>query len=351
MSTNNGLDTPFSNAEISAFCGQMALILKSGISSIEGLSIMLEDAEHPEDKEFLQVVYDQLMETGSLHQAIAHTGLFPSYMLQMVAIGEQTGTMDNVMAHLSRHYAREHSISQSLRHSITYPLIMTGMMLVVIIVLLVKVMPIFNQVFIQLGTEMTGFSRALMDIGNIINRYSVALIILLAVIILFSIFCTHTETGRTLITMLKYKLPFLRSLQESAMSCRFASGMALTLSSGLDTQQSLRLAGALNEGPYFSKKMEICFEQLEAGKDLYESIHAAGIFSGVYSRMASLGAKTGTMDRVMEQIAGRYQEEVDERINHLLAILEPTLVIILSLFVGIILLSVMLPLIGIMSSI
>ncbi|MBQ7926896.1 MAG: type II secretion system F family protein [Lachnospiraceae bacterium] len=348
---NNGLDTPFSNSEISAFCGQMALILKSGISSIEGLSIMLEDAVHQNDREFLQRVYQKLVETGSLCQAISSTGVFPPYMLQMLEIGEQTGNMDDCMEHLSQHYAREHSISQSLRHSIIYPFIMTGMMVVVIIVLLVKVMPIFNQVFIQLGTEMTGFSKTLMDIGNVINHYSVALVILLALIVLFVIFCTHTETGRTLSAVLKHKLPFLRTLQDNAMACRFASGMALTLSSGLDTRQSLHLAGALNNDPYFSKKMEMCFQYLESGMDMYKSIHAAGIFSGVYARMASLGAKTGTMDRVMEQIATRYQEEVDERIQNLLAILEPTLVIILSLFVGIILLSVMLPLIGIMSSI
>lgn len=351
MNSKQGLSTPFSHSEISAFCGQVALILKSGISSIEGISIMLEDAQSPEDKAFLQVLYDRLLETGSLYTALSDTGLFPHYMLKMVDIGEQTGTMDNVMEHLSLHYAREHSINQSLRHSITYPLIMAGMMVIVIVVLLVKVMPIFNQVFIQLGTEMNGFSKALMDIGNVINRYSLAFIILIALLILFAVFCTQTQAGRKFMGILKYKLPFLRTVQESAVACRFASGMALTLSSGLDTEQSLRLAGALNDDPVFARKMEICYQQLEDGKDLYEAIHAAGIFSGVYARMASLGARTGTMDQVMDQIATRYQEEVDDRINNLLAILEPTLVIILSLFVGVILLSVMLPLIGIMSSI
>lgn len=351
MNKKHGMNTPFSNAEISAFCGQIALILQSGISSIEGISIMLEDAVSEEDKVFLQTIYNRLLETGSLHQALSTTALFPSYMLQMVDIGEKTGTMDEVMEHLSRHYSREHSIAQSLRNAITYPLIMSGMMVIVIIVLLVKVMPIFNQVFIQLGTEMTGFSKALMDIGNLINRYSVAFIVLLVLIILFALFCARTTTGRRLAKQLAYKLPFLRSVYENAAACRFASGMALTLSSGLDTEQSLRLAGALNDDPLFTEKMNICYSKLEDGSDLYEAIHAAGIFSGVYARMASLGARTGTMDKVMDNIASLYQDEVDNRINNLLSVLEPTLVIVLSLFVGIILLSVMLPLIGIMSSI
>ena len=98
----------------------------------------------------------------------------------MVQIGEETGTLDEVMSALGEHYEREDSIAKSIRNAVTYPMIMIGMMLVVILVLLVKVMPIFNQVFVQLGTEMTGFSGALMQIGNAISRYSVVLVVLLA---------------------------------------------------------------------------------------------------------------------------------------------------------------------------
>lgn len=148
---------PFSNMELSSFCGQMALILKSGISSTEGLTIMLEDAAPGDERTVLEDLNSNMQETGSLFLALEHAGMFPSYMLHMVEIGEETGTLDEVMESLQNHYEREEAISRSIRNSITYPMIMTGMMAVVVIVLLVKVMPIFNQVFIQLGTEMTGF--------------------------------------------------------------------------------------------------------------------------------------------------------------------------------------------------
>ena len=154
-----------------------------------------------------------------------------------------------------------------------------------------------------------------------------------------------------MVRSLGYKLPSVRSVYENTAACRFASGMALTLSSGLDTEQSIKLAGALNEDPLFQQKITACCKKIEEGSDLYEAIHDSGIFSGIYTRMASLGARTGTMDKILDEIAARYQDEVDNRMNNILAILEPTLVIILSLIVGIILLSVMLPLMGIMSSI
>lgn len=351
MNKNPRQTIPFSNSDISIFCGQLALILKSGISSLEGISVMLEDSTDEAEKAFLQIIYDHLLETGNLSDALTATGRFPKYMLQMTDIGEKTGTMDDVMEHLCTYYERESSISQSLRSAITYPMIMSGMMIVVIIVLLVKVMPIFNQVFIQLGTEMTGFSKTLMNIGNVLNRYSLVFIILLAFIVLFSFFATRTTPGKKLMRSLCYKLPVLRSVFENTAACRFAGGMALTLGSGLDTEQSLKLTGSLNEDPLFQKKLDVCYKELDEGQDLYDAIHTAGIFSGIYARMASIGAKTGTMDRVMERIASLYQEEVDKRINNFLTILEPTLVILLSLFVGIILMSVMLPLIGIMSGI
>lgn len=339
------------NAEVASFCEQIALILKSGISSIEGISIMLEDAHTQEDKALLQTIYDTLLETGSFFQALESAKVFPEYMLRMADIGEKTGTLDEVMEYLTTHYEREESISLSIRNAITYPMIMAGMMIVVIIVLLVKVMPIFNQVFIQLGTEMTGFSRALMDIGNVINRYSVVFVLLILAIVGVVVYGCKTKSGQNLFHKLGYKIPFERTIFENTSACRFASGLALTLKSGIDTAQSIHLAGSLNQDPFFQEKLNLCQSKIEDGMDYYEAMHQCGIFSGVYARMISLGARTGTMDQVMDKVASLYQEEVDRKINNLLAILEPTLVIGLSLFVGVILLSVMLPLIGIMSSI
>lgn len=342
---------PFSNMEVSSFCGQIALILKSGISSIEGITIMLEDASSADEKHILEAILENIQETGSLYQALERTGLFPSYMLHMVQIGEETGTLDEVMTALSEHYDREDSISKSIKNAVTYPLIMAGMMVVVIIVLLVKVMPIFNQVFIQLGTEMTGFSRTLMNLGNTINRYSIVFIVILVAIAGLVLYGTKTVGGKRTFRKLGYQFKFTRAIYEEIAACRFASGMALTLSSGLNPERSMELVTALNEDPGFQQKIDQCQTLVNEGSDLSDALHSSGLFTGMYARMASIGGKTGSMDQVMDQIAGLYQDDIDNRMNNALAVLEPTLVIALSLIVGIILLSVMLPLMGIMSSI
>lgn len=344
------LNKAFSNMEVAAFCDQVAVILKSGISSLEGITIMLEDTDSPEEKEILKEILQGMRNTGSFTDALSDTGVFPQYMVNMVAIGEETGKLDEVMESLAIHYEREDQLARSIRNTISYPLIMAGMMVVVIVVLLVKVMPIFNQVFIQLGAEMTGFSKALMDIGSAINNYAIALIAILILLILAAVLAVKTEGGRRVTGALAYKFKGTRLILENTAACRFAGAMALTLSSGLHPDRSMELVETLNEDPRFIAKLKVCKSRLAEGEDISKALHEAGIFSGVYARMASVGQKTGSMDKTMERIADLYQDEIDNRMNNILAVLEPTLVIALSIIVGIILLSVMFPLMGIMST-
>lgn len=331
----------FTNIELSFFCNQLAMILSSGISCLEGLLMMMEETENEEEKIILSDIVSFLNEGRNLHEALKETGLFPPYLLQMVKIGEETGKLDDVFASLSYHYQREDSIKNSVLHALTYPAIMTAMMILVILVLLLKVLPIFNQVFIQLGSEMTGFAGLLVSLGNHLSKYLVPVIAVLLLIATLAFYF-----GRRYV----HHIPFLKDVYEKIAACRFASGMALSLSSGLNPDTCLNLVYDLNEDTVFAKKLDICKESMTSGEDLSKALVSAKIFSGLYARMASIGSKSGTMDVVMQQIAESYQEEVDNRINQILAIIEPTLVVVLSLIVGVILLSVMFPLIGIMSA-
>lgn len=341
---------PLSNTETAAFCSQIAMVLHSGISAMEGLSLMQEDITDPEEKQLLKQMDETLQATGSFYEALVCTHAFPDYMLHMVQIGEYTGRLDDVMDALALHYEREASISQAIRNAVTYPLIMVSMMLLVITVLVTKVMPIFNQVFQQLGSEMTGFSKAILNFGAAINRYSVVLIILTGLFVVLALYFTRTKNGRAAFGSFTSRFAWTKSFSEKLAACRFASGMALTLRSGLSPEECLNMVSLLIRHEDFSNKLRRCKEDMEKGGDLTRSLLEVGIFSGIYARMASIGTKTGVLDEVMQDIADRYQEEIDQKFTSMIATLEPTLVIVLSVIVGMILLSVMLPLMGIMSS-
>lgn len=310
---------------------------------------MLEDTKQEEEKQLLLQIQDTLMQTGSLYESLAGANVFPAYLLNMVQIGEQTGKLDEVMESLASYYEKEANLAQTIKNAVTYPLIMLAMMVLVILILITKVMPVFNQVFEQLGTQMTGFSRVVLNIGNFINAHAAVFAGIVAAIAVFVVFLLKSSKGQALFYSFLDRFSNSRELSQKISAYRFSNGMALTLSSGLTPEDCLNLTAELTEQASFRSKLEKCRASVSQGCDLCETLLENGVFSGTYARMAAIASRTGVLDDVMHKIAAQYEEDIDARISGLIAAIEPTLVIILSVIVGIILLSVMLPLMGIMA--
>ena len=338
-------------SEISAFCAQMSMILKSGISLTEGVDIMFEDAGSPDGREILGTILEELEVGAPLHTALKKSEKFPDYMLTMVEIGEAAGRLENVMDSLTSYYEREEAVLRAVRSAVTYPLVMIVMMLAVITILIVQVMPIFNEVFQGLGAQMTGFSLVVMNFGEALGRYSfVILLVVVLGTVMFFIF-RATPVGKSCIERFKENFFLTRDLYSKIASGRFASAMSLMLASGMDTDKSLEMVTKLVSTPNVKKKIKLCQEKLENGMRFSDALAEVGIFSGVYARMVSVAFKTGAMDSIMEKLAKRYEDETNNKIGNIIAVVEPTLVAVLSVIVGVILLSVMLPLMGIMAAI
>lgn len=338
-----------SNLELAAFCEQMAMVLKAGISVMEGISIMREDAQTAAERELLDVIYEKIQETGTLAPALKESCVFPEYICKMTQIGEETGTLDDVLSSLERYYERQEAVSRDIRSALTYPLIMIGMMALVIIVLLTRVMPVFQQVFRQLGMEMSGFSKGALLLGNALSRYAAVFVAIVIVLALLFIWLVKTKSGRTQLENLGQRFKLSREISDKMAVCRFAGGMAITLKSGLTPERGLELVEELNENKFFGEKISACKKSMEEGAGMSEAFKKAKIFSGIHARMAELAGRAGEMDEVMGKLSDQLESEIDDKIGSFISMLEPTLVIFLSLIVGTILLSVMLPLLGILA--
>lgn len=339
------------NQEIMTFCDQMYLILHSGISALEGISILRDDAVTREGREILDQMYQELELTGNLTEAMRQSGVFPDYVIHMTDLGEQTGELDNIFQSMARHYEREESIRREVRQAVTYPLIMIGIMAVVIVVLLTQVMPVFADVFEQLGTTMSGLSAGILQIGQTLNRYAVIFLAVLAAIVILVILCICTQKGRSICRQFFESFGPMRRISEKNACAHFADGMTLGIRAGLDTERSLELAEELIEQKEIQKKITDIRQRLEDGMNFPEAMEQTGMFSGMQARLVMIGARSGALDDVMERIADQYEEEINDQLQRTLSVLEPTLVAVLAVIVGVILLSVMLPLAGIMSGI
>lgn len=340
-----------SNAEIASFCSQIALLLDAGISPADSVNIILNNTSEPSAKKLLTQIRDICQKGDSFHKALAATGMFPDYVVHTIALGEESGKMDDCMESLATYYEKGESIAENIKSAITYPFVMIVMMLAVIFVLISKVMPIFNQVFIELGSEMTGFAASLLQLGTTLNRYSILLLIMISMLFIFYLLFTKTKWGRRCANAFFNTTPLTKGFYEDVACERFANGMALSLSSGMDTFTSLDMVSDLVGNKLMQSKIAVCKKAIQGGASFPEAVANSGIFNNLYSQMIAVGFKSGRMDTVLTKIADNYEKATDKKIQSIISILEPTLVIILSVIVGMILLSVILPLIGIMTSI
>ncbi len=338
-----------SYSELSSLCEQLGLILGSGITVVEGFYIMLEESTTDDAKTLFENIINELEIGVPLSDALISAKIFPSYMTNMIKIGEVSGRLETVFKSLAHYYAREDSLRTTIKHSIIYPIIMVGMMLLVIIVLLVNVMPIFSSVFEQLGSEITGFSKLLLDIGAVISNSFVVLLVVLGVIAAAVLFSIFTAKGKELSAKFKENFFLTRNIVENIAIVRFAGGLSLMLSSGLDIDESLKMVKEMVTNSTLNKKITSLQNALDNGDPFSKALIENKIFVGVYARMIAVGFKTGQVDSVMESISKRYDEDITRRLENVISIIEPTIVAVLSIVVGAILLSVMLPLMNIIS--
>ncbi len=338
-------------AEITTFCSQTAMLIQAGITPVESMSILLSDMKNDQGKEILQGIWDVCKKGTSFHEALESVGVFPDYCLRLIALGEESGKLDSCLQSLALYYEKESNIRRNIKQAVSYPLIMIVMMFVVIYVLMSRVLPIFSQVFAELGSDMGGLAASLMNLGNTLNRYSgVLLVLICAALILYFAF-TRIPALKRLNTRFLNWFPPTRGFFEKYACQRFASGLAMTFSSGIDTYTSLDMVAELVGNARMHEQILACKERLRKGDNLSEALVDSQIFSNVHSRMVAIGFRSGNIDTVMQKIADSYEKETDEKMQSIIAVLEPTLVIILSIIVGLILLSVILPLMGIMTSI
>lgn len=341
--------TKLNNRELFQFCEQFSIILRSGMSAIEGLAILNDDSQTERGKEILTFLYKDMEESGSLAHAMEQSGAFPASAAAYVRTGEETGCLDEVMKGLSAFYAKEIQITDQIQSAVAYPLVMLGMMTAVIVILLVKVLPVFRQVFRQLGLEMSWISGALLGIGETLSRYSTAFLVLLAAMIGFILFLVLHPKGQELIRKIVCRFPGMKEIPVNLDYSRLCQCISLGIRSGLSPELCVELAGAVVSQTETREKLASIQKQLAEGYGFIEAITESGLFKAMELRLISLGFQAGASDEVMEKLAEQYEEKSTDSVSHIVSILEPTIVIVLSILVGLVLLSVMMPLLGLLS--
>jgi type IV pilus assembly protein PilC len=321
------------------------LSLRAGIPVPEGVDMFREEETDSSRHAALDVVSEQLSFGETLSVSLRKAEAFPDYMNDMVEVGEKTGKLDDTLLNLSRYYDRQLTIAKSIRGAVTYPAMLLCVLVLVLVVFVVKILPIFSDVYAQLNQEMSGVAKVALDFGKFLSAQWIPIVAVIAAAVILAV------VFRAGFKRLLSKLFMGGKLGASMVAARFSSILAMTLASGMDPDEALHMAARLTEDKVSAEKIEAASKEASAGTSFAQCVADTGIFPVLYNRMMSIGVRTGSSDTVMEEIATRTGDEATDRLEAFIGKIEPTLVIIMSLLVGVLLLSVMLPLAGIMSAI
>jgi type IV pilus assembly protein PilC len=272
-------------------------------------------------------------------------------MVYMTKVGEDTGKLEDVMRGMGTYYDREASMKAEIKSAVTFPIVLFAMMSVIMLVLVFKINPMFKNMFSELASDTAQVSSRMMNIGTVVGRVCSIIIIAVLILIVALFAVTKTKKGGSLVDTFLIKFKPTRRLSSMMVKSKFMSAMTLMVQSGMPLDQALE---ATMDGASGSAKDEIkeaARLMKEENLSLDEALLKTNIITGMDNKMIAIALKAGVSDEAFAKLSDRYNEEVGEALMGISTKVETTLVIILALMVGIVLVSVMLPLVSLIGSI
>jgi type IV pilus assembly protein PilC len=269
----------------------------------------------------------------------------------MVSVGEQSGNLEKVLVRLADSYDKSTEIRNKVTSAVTYPIILAVLMLCVIVLLLAEVLPMFDDVLSSLGGEMPGITRALMDIGSFISAYFYILLAVIALIVIVVIAMRQTKRGAEMLDALKLKMPIQKGIIKTLTCARFSRSLAMLLRSGIGLAESVRMTSATVVNTRIKSIVLKAADRIEKGETLKSALVSLGFFPEMLLRILAVAESTGHTDDMLDRAAGIMEEDLNVRLGKLTTVLEPALILVLSIIIGIVLISVILPVASIMNTV
>ena len=339
-----------SSAELSSFCGQVALILEAGLPLYDGMETLAQTDKASAHADMYQKVSRGVTETGSLYEALKQDPEWPSYLVEMAGVGERSGNLERVMRGLEAYYAKEDRIRAAVSGAVAYPLVLGAMLVVIVLIMLWRVLPVFQRVMADMGTSMNASGNFLMRAGAAAGWIVLAvtgLAVAAAAAALLGLRSSKADRVREILWKL---FPPIRTISRRLSASRAAGVLSMMISGGFPMEEALSMTGKVLTDKEAAAQVERIRTGMEAGESFADSIAKTGLFDDLEERMIRMGSATGREDQVLAKVADLYEEQAESDIGRLVSIIEPSLVALLSVVIGGVLLSVMLPMAGILGA-
>ena len=309
--------TNITDKQLATFTRQFATMINAGLPLVNCLQIL---SRQQDNKAF---------------QAMGrHSGIFNELYVNMVSAGEQGGILDTILSRLATHLEKSASLKSKIKTAMMYPMVVSIVLVLVISVMLVFIIPIFTQMFEDVGGELPGPTKFVVALSDFLIANIVFIIIGVVVAIVGYKMWYKTDTGQKVIDRIKLSMPIFGSLQSKMAIARFTRTLGTLVSSGVAILDGLSITSKTAGNRVVADAIMQARTSISGGENISNPLEASGVFPSMVTSMIAVGEETGGLDDMLLKIADFYEEEVDVAVSGLTSVLEPIMIVVLGGVVG-----------------
>lgn len=330
--------------DIIMFCKQMFSLLKAGVAVNRAIRGIADNTPNPAFRDVLVDVSISLDAGRDLSSAMAQHGeTFSELVISMIKMGESTGRLDLSFDQIGVYLSLEAESIKRVKSAFRYPMMVFFALLVAMVVINFLVIPQFAKAFNSFGAQLPWVTKLLIAMSNFFVNYWIFLFILIVGSVTWLRLYLNTPDGRYYWDRVKLKIPYVGSIVERATLARFARSFSMTASAGVPVLQSLYVIAAATDNSFMSDKIKKMRNHIERGESILRTAQNSGLFTPLVLQMIAVGEETGEMDRLMKEIAEFYESQVDFDLKKLSQSIEPALMGIMGIMVGVLAFGIFLP--------
>lgn len=338
--------------EIVVFTRQFATMIDSGLPLVQCLEILSSQQENKTFKDVLMKVKESVESGSTFADALAkHPKVFDDLFVNLVAAGEVGGILDTILNRLAAYTEKSMKLKKQIKGAMVYPATVMSIAVIVVGVIMIFVIPTFARLFTDAGMDLPGPTKFVINLSNFLVRY-IILIIIAGFVAGYGIKRYYrTEKGRKVMDTFALKLPVFGPLIRKVAVAKFTRTLGTLVSSGVPILDGLEIVAKTAGNKVVEEAIMKVRQAISEGKTIAEPLAESSVFPPMVVQMIAVGEATGAMDAMLSKIADFYDDEVDNAVSALTAMMEPMLMIVLGVVVGGLVISMYLPIFKISSAV
>lgn len=330
--------------EITLFSRQFATLIEAGIPISRSLYILTQNTRNKQFAKILNNIRTQIEQGTSLSVALSkYDKIFPPIYIDMVASGEVSGALHEVLDRLASYMENEKSIKSKVKSAFIYPTIVLVVAIAVVFLMLIYVIPKFIPIFEDMGEQLPLPTRMLLNLSEFMQTSWWMLIVGFLVMLIAIGIYRQTPMGRKQTDILKLKIPIIGDVISKSAIARFCRTLETLQRSGVPLIQSLGIVGKTSGNYVIQRAVENSITSLENGEGISAPLAESGAFPVLVTQMISIGEETGELEQILTKIADFYEEEVGIAVATMTSLIEPIITVFLGVLIGFIAVAIIMP--------